>query len=353
MKPAVIDCQRRAPEPGSIYANTKPMAKMTFPLELCFKSRESHHSCRSEVLCRHLHGRADLRPVLQSLLLRGLVALFVATSCHAGVTYTKSIRYTGGSMLGFVRNLAHNALTQRMLGTDIEDALADQTYTVYVAGSRMAQVAETGSTIFDVDAGTITSIDTGAQTYSVETFADLRARIERAEQWMKHPKDEAVPFRITVERTAAKRSFDGHTATQSVITLTAESANVWGQPVVRVAAWLAPLDSTTRPLYDFSQRAARKLASPFTAVPSLFGAPSPPASATGPGSPPLKGISVLDRISVTGVVNPVANLFHRSEEAATTPVITLEIESSGFRGGPVDDAKFRVPAHFRQEPLHR
>jgi len=276
-----------------------------------------------------------------------LLTAITATYLLADVTYTKSVKYTGGSMLGFLRNLVGSPLVQRMVGADIEAALEDQAYTVYVKGSKMAQVAEGGSTIYDLDANTITAIDSDKQTYTVETFDELRAQIERAQQWIRHPANSAVPFDVNIEKTDQTRAINGRTATKSLITLAAQSDNAWGRPVVAVTTWLAPVDASTRPLYEFSKRAAAKLSSVFTLVPSFFGAATDNAAA--PHAPRLNGISVLDEIAVTGVTTPLAGLLGNRDAHANTPVLTLQIQSSNFSSGPVDDAKFTVPPGYRQQ----
>lgn len=279
-----------------------------------------------------------------------LTITFAATHLVADITYTKSVKYTGGTMLGFLRNLVSNPLIQRMVGADLEGALDDQSYTVYVKGSKMAQVAEAGSTIYDLDANSITITDDSKQSYEVETFEDLRAQIERAEQWMKHPKNGSAPFDVHIEKTDQTRTIEGRTAGKSLITLTAESDNAWGRPVVSVTAWLVPVESSTRPLYEFSKRAAQKLATPFTVIPSFFGASGGSMDAT--NSQKLNGISLLDEIAVTGVTNPITNLF-RGHDRGNAPVVTLETRSSNFSNGPVSPSKFRVPEGYQQEKQRR
>ena len=288
------------------------------------------------------------------ILLRvAVLAALASASLFADVTYTKSIRYTGGTMLGFLRSLAANPLIRRMVGGDLEAALDDQAYTVYVSGSKMAQVTESGTTIYDLDANTITSIDNEKQSYSVETFADLRAQIERAQQWMKHPKTDAAPFDLVIEKTDQTRTIDGRTATKTFITLTAQSGNAWGRPVVNVTSWLVPVTPATRQLYEFSKRAADKLSSVFTVVPSFFGAAGIPQGSTAADAQKLNGISVLDEIAVTGVTSPLAGLLGNRDSQANRPAVILETQSSNFSSAPIGAAKFAVPAGYRQEQQRR
>lgn len=257
-------------------------------------------------------------------------------------------------MLGFLRSLVANPLIQRIVGADLQAALADQAYTVYVKGAKMAQVADGGSTIYDLDAGTITTIDPDKRTYATETFDDLRAQIGRAQQWMKHSKGDTVAFDVSVEKTDETRAINGRTATKSLITMTAQSESSWGRPVVNAVTWLAPVDSGTRPLYEFARRAAAKLSSVFTLVPSFFGAAADGSGTASADLQKLNGISVLDQIAVTGVTNPLTSLFanNRASQAANA-VITLEIRSSDFSSAPVDPSRFTIPAGFSAEQRHR
>lgn len=276
-----------------------------------------------------------------------LIAL-AATRLVADVTYTKSVRYTGGTMLGFLRNLVGSPLIQRLVGADLQAALEDQSYTVYIKGAKMAQVADSGSTIYDLGAGTITSLDRQNETYSVETFDDLRGQIERAQQWMKHSKTEFVAFDVNVQKTEERRSLEGRTASKSLITLTAQSESAWGRPVLTTAAWLVPVSPATRPLYDFAKRAAAKLGTVFTLIPSFFGAAADGSGTVTSELEKLNGISVLDQISVTGVSNPITRLFGRAGES-NSAVITLQIQSSNFSAEPIDRSRFVVPAQYREQ----
>lgn len=281
----------------------------------------------------------------------GLLSLLAAASLLADVSYTKALSYTGGSMVGFLRNMVNSPLIQRMVGGDFGAALDDQSYTVYVKGSKMAQVTDSGATIYDLDARTVTLVNNEKQSYSVETFDELRAQIERAEQWMKpgmkHDSSGAVRFDVGIERTDQTRSIDGRIATKALITLTSQSESTWGKPVVNVTSWLVPVDPGMRTLYDFSRRAAQELSSVFTLVPSFFGAAGTSVATT--DTQKLKGISVLDRIAVTGVTTPLSGLLGNRSEQENAPVVVLRIESSGFSYAPLDSSRFAIPAGYRQE----
>lgn len=253
-------------------------------------------------------------------------------------------------MLHFLRDLVGSPLIQRMIGADIQSALDDQTYMVYVKGSKMAQVAESGSTIYDLDAGTVTTIDSENRTYSVETFADLRGQIDRAEQWMKRSQNGAILFDVQIDATSQKRVIGGYPANKTLITLTAQSESAWGRPVIHVNSWLAPLNKDFKPLYDFSARAAAKLSSIVSAVPSFFGAAV--GSATPHGTNKAGGISMLDEISVTGVTNPISSLFSSNATRDNKPVISLEVQSSNFSFQPLPSSKFAIPAGFAQQRSH-
>jgi hypothetical protein len=256
-------------------------------------------------------------------------------------------------MLQFLRNLVNSPLIRRMVGGDFGAALDDQSYTIYVKGSKMAQAAESGSTIYDLDTDSVTIVDNEAQTYSVETFGELRAKIERAQGWMKHPEAGAVPFAVAVENTEQTRRIMGRLATKSLLSLTARSDSAWGTPVVKVTTWLVPVDPKLRMLADFSRRAAQKLGTVFTLVPSLFGAAGDSASAPTPEVRKLLGISVLDEIAVSGVHSPLAGLLGNGGDQTDAPVIQLEIQSSNFSSQLIEDTRFAIPAGFRHEQPNR
>jgi hypothetical protein len=111
---------------------------------------------------------------LTSLRLMG-AALTLAAACSAAdLTYTENTQLTGGSMKGMV------GFAARLGGTNLSKGMLS---TVTVSGNKMAHRSGDTSTVYDLDAGTMTSIDYKNKKYSTITFqemADAYAKMPQA-----------------------------------------------------------------------------------------------------------------------------------------------------------------------------
>ena len=109
----------------------------------------------------------------------GAVALAgLAAGCLlADVTYNETVKYTGGTMLETVRRMSNMPLVGRMGGGSLKNAFQDQNYSLFIKGAKMARLGGPFSSIYDLDAGTITTINNEKQTYTVQTFEELRQQI--------------------------------------------------------------------------------------------------------------------------------------------------------------------------------
>jgi Asp/Glu/hydantoin racemase len=289
-----------------------------------------------------------LRSVLRASLLISIAATYLL---RADVTYTKSLKYTGGTMLDALRSMAANPVIGRMAGASLGSALHDQNFTVYLKGSKMAQIGDPLSVIFDLDAGTVTTLNNENQTYSVQTFEEMRLHLEQAQQRMKRSKAGDVQFDVKVENTGRTQTLNGQAASETIMTLSAQSDGPYGHPIVRVNAWLVPIDSTTREVHEFSKRSAEKMSSTFSSMPAIFGGAGTALSTATTELQKMDGIPVLDDVTVTGLTTPL-NLAGRNTDP-NAPVIAIETQSSNFASGPVDDSRFNVPAGYSLEQHRR
>jgi hypothetical protein len=256
------------------------------------------------------------------------------------------MKFTGGTMVEMMKRMANNPMLGRRGGA-MAAAFQDQTFTVYIKGSKMARIGPVTSTIMDLDAGTMTIVNNERHTYSTQTFDEMQQRLQQTQQAMNH--GQPVPdmqFDVKVDKTGRTRSIDGKTASETVVTLTAKSSGSNGQMVVKVVTWLIAADETMHEAGEFYKRLSQKFAYAFAGSPGMGSAGAGIAAAYREMMK-LDGYPVLSDIEVSGVATPMMPTGGTGD--ANAPFIKTETESSNFAAGPLDDSKFSIPAGYTQE----
>ncbi len=104
---------------------------------------------------------------------------FILAGClRADMSYQETTRFTGGSMMEMLQKMAASPMG-KLAGGRMSQAFEDQTNTIYLKDGKLARINEKGSTIFDLDAGTVTTINHERRTYSVMTFDEIRQMTSR------------------------------------------------------------------------------------------------------------------------------------------------------------------------------
>jgi hypothetical protein len=136
-----------------------------------------------------------------------VLAVILAAGINAAdLTYTETTQLTGGSMKGMIN------LAARFGGTNLSKGV---TSTVVVSGNRMAQRSGDDGSIIDLDQGTMTDIDYKGKKYSVITFAELAAAMEKMPQTVPDPKtqnkdaDVKTNIKVTSDNKGAGPSIAG------------------------------------------------------------------------------------------------------------------------------------------------
>jgi len=283
----------------------------------------------------------------------GLLAGLAASWLLADVSYEQTTKFTGGSLIEMTKKMASMPMIGRMGGGALKQAYEDQHFNIYLKGNKEARLGPSFSTIYDLDAGTMTSINNTKQTYSTETFDEMRERMEEMQKRMNRGSGQGgdIDFDVKADKTGNTRTINGEEASETVMTMTAKQAGANGQMVVKVHAWLVPLTPATQELIDFQKRLAAK----FTYA---LGGFSPTMGAAGGGlAAAMKelgkqdGYPVLTDMEVSGLTSgggPMAALGGGNSDP-NAPLIQTEMQSSNFATGPVDDAKFSVPAGYKEE----
>jgi hypothetical protein len=227
---------------------------------------------------------------------------------------------------------------------------------VYLKGNQMASelcapfLPNTQSTlphssvIYDLDAGTVTSINRDKQTYAVQTFDDVTQELKLKQLRLGRVTD--LQFDAKDTTTGRTKQIDGETATESVITLKA-NGTATGQMVVTVHAWLVPMSPSRQPVRDFQKRLGEKVPSLMSSVVVSSSVSSLNLDAaifkemfrTGGGYPILTE-------SWLGPDNPMAGLNGGTNANPNAPPIIEEVAVHNFVQGVVDKSKFTVPAGY-------
>jgi hypothetical protein len=201
-------------------------------------------------------------------IIQGVVlGLFVAasTSLHADFTYTETTQITGGSMLGLMKMAGAFSKQARQAGDPIVS-------TVAIKGNRMAHINPTSTEIIDLDAETITTIDTVKRQYTVMTFEQMKQQIAAAAAKMKEQQQKNEPassqqpsmtdvkFQIHVRNTEQTRDVSGLSTKESILTMnmdaTDKTSGQTGSLAITNDMWLAP----EVPGYDEVKEFYRKFA---------------------------------------------------------------------------------------------
>jgi hypothetical protein len=245
------------------------------------------------------------------------------------------------------KKMADMPLIGRMGGGAMRTAFEDQHYDVYVKGNKMARLGGIVSTIYDLDAGTVTTINNTKQTFNTMTFDEMREQMEKMQQRMNRNKGSGgdLQFDVKVEKTGETRTINGTTANETLITMTAKQESANGQMVVKTHTWLVPLSASTREVVDFSRKLGEKFAYAYGGSP-MMGPASGGLGAAMKESFKQDGYPIESDIEVRGVAvgGPMGG---GSDPSAA--FMQMIMQSSNFANGAVDDAKFSVPAGYKEE----
>jgi hypothetical protein len=285
------------------------------------------------------------------LLCRSLLGLSTAACLFGDATYDQNVRYTGGTMLNIVRKMASNPTPGSSAASDLQAEFQDQKFTVHLKGRKMARIGNSVSLIYDLDAGTITTINNQKHTYSVMTFDEMRQHAEHMQQRANRGDTVNADFDVKLNRTGHRRNINGYAADETLMTLISKSGGANGQMVVKADAWLVPLEPVTREVVNYSNRLSEKFGETFSGSPML-GAASAAIGAALKQAAKLDGYPILTNIDVSGVSSPMLSAMGSANNDANAPLIQMQIESSHFIAGPVEDSKFTISPGYTAQSHH-
>lgn len=286
-----------------------------------------------------------------------LIASMAAGGLLGDVTYHQTTKFTGGSLVDMMTKMASMPLMGRMGGGAMKTAFADQQHDVYVKGNKMASVGPVTSILYDLDAGTITTINHEKSTYSTLTFEEMRQQMEQMQQRMHKSTDQDIEFDMKVSDTGQTRTIDGQTATEKLLTMTAKQASKEGQMVIKSHIWLVPSTPPMKEVAEFHKKMAAKAAFAMGGFSPMLGSASTGLQAAMKESFEQDGYPEVTETEVSGVAagggGPFGAMGAQNGGDPNAPLIQTETQTAGFVSAPVDDGKFAIPAGYKQEKRRR
>jgi hypothetical protein len=189
--------------------------------------------------------------MMQSRLMKmGVALVLTAPLTLADFRYEQTSRMTGGAMMGMMKMAAKFG----------KNPLNPMDSTVAVKGNQLVtNNAGKSATIYDLDKETITEIDFEKREYSVTTFAEMRAYMEKA---MAKVGKSDTKMDIEVKETGRSETVAGMKAAEFLMIMNVEANNPQtGKPAqmrMEMSNWVAPKISGYNEIANFYKRMSEK-----------------------------------------------------------------------------------------------
>jgi len=190
---------------------------------------------------------------MTNLMRTATALLWLAPAAFADFKYDQNARMTGGAMMSMMQ------LASRFSGGAA--ALQNSDSTVSIQGNRMATVtAGKTAQIVDLDKEQFIDVNFEKKEYSVTTFAEMRAFMEKAMQKVGQPAGEVS---IDVKETGKAEVIDGLKAREFLLSMKYVTMNPQtgknGEMQIEVSSWMGPALPGHKEMQDFHVRMAQKL----------------------------------------------------------------------------------------------
>jgi hypothetical protein len=194
----------------------------------------------------------------------------LATPSFADFRYEETTQITGGTVVAMMKLAG-------AFSKDAKHAMDPVTSTVLVKGNRMARTNPDSTEITDLDKETITIIDHRKKQYTVETFEQMKQRMEEAQKKAQQQQAKTKPtqpqagdaqppkmtFKVNVRNTAVPKRVAGLDTKESILTMELEAADQQSAQTGSLAMtndmWLAPEIPGYSEVRDFNMRLALKM----------------------------------------------------------------------------------------------
>jgi hypothetical protein len=181
----------------------------------------------------------------------------------ADVSYTNTTQITGGALVGMA--------SLPIIGGKIKEALQPQISETFLKGDRLMNRSADSADIIDLGAETLTRIDFKNRKYSVMTFAEFEAQMEKAMAEVekrksgRNNKEEPVEMQldIDVQETGRSATIDGYDCREVILltkmTGTDPQTGQSAEFALRNAMWIAKDVSGQKEMADFWTRMVEKM----------------------------------------------------------------------------------------------
>ncbi len=203
---------------------------------------------------------------LATICLSSMITL-VAIPAMADVTYTQSTQITGGMAASMGSMFGGAAKAKEPIET-----------TTVIKGNRMAHVSKEHTTIWDLDKETVTDINYKDKSYSVMTFAEMRAMYEKMMNQVggKNKAEVDMSFDVKVTETGNTKTISGYSAKEVIFTMVMKTTDPKsGQSMdtnLENHIWLAKGVPASKELQDFYMRMSKKIGFSADAMKNAAGA---------------------------------------------------------------------------------
>jgi len=302
--------------------------------------------------------RGRLRPALDRIpaLRRGAMralAFLIALPLFAGVTYDQTVRT--GSFDGAlpVKSRVPSIeppvfdIPLTMYAPPLENA-RPETFKIVLQGDRLVRIGKDDSTIFDLQARTITIVQPKRHSYSIETMDEAQKRVGALfHRWNSRP---APQYAAAIQKTGQTKQIEGQTAEEYrliAISVSGGRRRVGGSSIY----WIVP-KSPSDDLVAFQARWSHECGLAFPGMPttptrgdtSVFGVMAQAAS-TLPGYPV---VYVVESRPLPGAERLEAEASPGTALVDLTTIRVTETAFSGFVDGAVDPLVFAVPTGYKK-----
>ena len=204
----------------------------------------------------------------------------------------------------------------------------------YVKGNRMARLGPDRGQITDLDKETITNLNFKNKTYSVMTFAEMRAMMTRLSP--NTGKETAGAVSVQSHETGKSRTIGAVTAKEMLVTVKIPESEI------NEDVWIAPMVVGYDEVRQFQSRMAQKMGS--ASAPGMQRTMAEAAKAVNK----VNGVPVLKTSSITTKMPPGIPPAQGGAPTPAGPMIETSTELRGFSSAPVDASKFEIPAGFKK-----
>jgi hypothetical protein len=329
----------------------------------------------------------DLEDFMRTLVLATLVLTAASATLQADFSYQDSAQMTGG--------VAFNAL--KLGGPLTRGAREAQISTVSIKGNRMVTTRKDAATVIDLDKESITEINLAKKTYSVVTFAQMKAAMEKAladaqKQQKKgdQPANVEAKFKVSAKATGKSKTINGLNAKELRITMELEGkdkdSGQSGAMNVLTNAWMAPVAGYEE-VKAFELKMAQKMGAIFRPgmeqqamvqpgmvqglaeaakeMAKVDGVPIQNVTRIGGSIAELQAVSDAppeadkpkEKGGIGGIAGRLGGFGRKKEPEADQQeaqpgagmLMEMTTERSMFSTAPVDASKFEVPAGFKEQ----